>query len=559
MSDQNFVLSYLEDNYATQTYLQQKIDNLIVVDNQNNLSSGKFKELFQSMGLTETDLDGNVRGKDVSILINTMRSELDNIVDTDDSGNLRTGGIAYLNNLQNNISSIESTLSAIQSSLTDVSSRVGRQELSQRIGMSGITSDSLSDFFSGVFASITDDDNINSAQREHLHKWVLNTDVYKKYGSEVPGYFNFSWVANSAIERFTDNLLSTFTDDPTIKKELTILLLTDMIVYAYQLNNYDSLNRKTTIKNKLENYSISLSLLTEFFFGVIDSMQDSNINDGQQTQLKIWIRKTIMYTSLSNETIQSIMGLADNPYFNPSFLSNSSFSTFMNKLFTKFPDIQTIQGQFVILLLRQMSDVAKAIGGSAGEVKGNEIENKYTSYNVSEQDIQYAIDNLNTLYNISLNMQLPATMTTNSQTYNLITSLFEVENNPFFLLPGDRVLLNFYSIDKYISVGHNVTNVPVAYSTSIGNWTRLSIVQKNNEQYTFKSYEEKYLTSDLNFNTDDINQSLSFDIIHNSDDTFSFFVDSLNQYLSSTSYRAMYFSNNADVRQKYVLYHATPN
>lgn len=558
MSDQNF-LSYLKDNYATQTYLQQRLDNLIVVDNQNNLSSGKLKELFQSMGLTETDLDGNVRGKDVSTVINTMRSDLDNIVETDNSGNLRAYGIGYINNLQNNISSIESTLSAIQSSLTGLASRVGRQELSKQIGISGITSDSLSEFFSGVFASITDDDNISSAQGENLHKWVLNTDVYKKYGTDVPGYFNFTWVSNSAIERFTDNLLSTFTDDPTIKKELTILLLTDMIVYAYQQNTNDSFNRKNTIKNKLENYSISIPLLTEFFFGVIDSMKDSNINSAQQQLLRIWIRKTIIYTSLSNDSIQSIMGLADNPYFNPSYLSNSSFRTFMDKLFTIFPDKQTIQGQFVILLLRQMSDVAKAIGAYDGLVKGNEIETKYTVYNVSEQDIQYAIDNLNTLYNISLNMQLPTTMTKNSKTYNLITSSIELENNPFFLLAGDRVLLNFYSIDNSISVRHNVTNVPVAYTTAFGAWETLTIIKKENEQYTFKSYSDKYLTLDLNFNTDDITQSLSFDIIHNSDDTFSFFVDSLNQYLSSTSYSVMYFSNNADVRQKYVLYHATPN
>jgi hypothetical protein len=558
MSYKNFVLNKLNTS-ATQTYLQESVDNLMVVDNQNNLSSGKFKELFQSMGLTETDLDGNVKGKDVTTVINTMRSDLDRIVETDNSGNLQTGGIASLNNLQNNISSIESTLSEIQSSLTSLASRVGRQEISKQIGISGITSDSLSEFFSGVFASITDDDNINSAQREHLINWVLNTGVYKKYGTDIPGYFDFSWVANSAIERFIDNLLSTFTEDQTLIKELTILLLTEMIVYAYQINNNNSFSKKNTIKNKLDDYNISLPLLTEFFFGVIDSMKDSNINSGQQTELRIWVRKTIMYTSLSNDMVHSIIGLPDNPYFNPSFLSNSSFRTFMTKLFTKFPDKQTIQGQFVILLLHQMSDVAKAIGGSNGLVKANEIETKYTFYNVSEQDIQYAIDNLNTLYNISLNMQLPTTMTKNSKTYNLITYGLELENNPFFLLAGDRVLLNFYSIYSSISVRHNVTNVPVAYSTSFDVWETLTIVKKENEQYTFESYQGKYLTSDLNFNTDDLTQSLSFDIIHNSDNTFSFFVDSSKQYLSSTSYSTMYLSNNADVRQKYVVYNATPN
>jgi len=108
-SYQTFIINTLK-NTASKT----DIDSLIVFDEENNLTSGKFKTLFESMGLTETDEQGRVKGKNI----------FNAIVETDSSGNIRTDGSGYLNTLQGSISSIESALTAIESSIQNLTTRI---------------------------------------------------------------------------------------------------------------------------------------------------------------------------------------------------------------------------------------------------------------------------------------------------------------------------------------------------------------------------------------------------------------------------------------------------
>ena len=91
-SYQDFIENILK-NTASDSDVQEAIDNLIVFDNDNNLSSGKIKDLFESMGLTEEvpNTDGTVKGK-------------------------------------NSLDSIETSLIGIQASITDLTTRIGALE-----------------------------------------------------------------------------------------------------------------------------------------------------------------------------------------------------------------------------------------------------------------------------------------------------------------------------------------------------------------------------------------------------------------------------------------------
>ena len=78
-SYQDFIVNTLK-NTASDSDVQEAIDNFIVFDNDNNLSSGKIKELFESMGLTEeVDGNGTVKGKNMSTSLESIQTTLDGI------------------------------------------------------------------------------------------------------------------------------------------------------------------------------------------------------------------------------------------------------------------------------------------------------------------------------------------------------------------------------------------------------------------------------------------------------------------------------------------------
>ena len=113
-SYQNFIINKL-NNTASKT----DIDSLIVFDEENNLTSGKFKTLFETMGLTETVEDRDDNGNVVRTRVKGKR-----IVETDASGNIRTDGSGHLNTIQGSISSIESRVSGIQESIQNLTTRI---------------------------------------------------------------------------------------------------------------------------------------------------------------------------------------------------------------------------------------------------------------------------------------------------------------------------------------------------------------------------------------------------------------------------------------------------
>ena len=117
-SYQNFIINKL-NNTASKT----DIDSLIVFDEENNLTSGKFKTLFETMGLTETVEDRDDNGNVVRTRVRGKR-----IVETDASGNIRTDGSGHINTLQGSISSIDSTLTAIESSIQNLTTRIELME-----------------------------------------------------------------------------------------------------------------------------------------------------------------------------------------------------------------------------------------------------------------------------------------------------------------------------------------------------------------------------------------------------------------------------------------------
>ena len=86
-SYQDFIVNTLK-NTASDSDVKDAIDNFIVFDNDNNLSSGKIKDLFESMGLTE-EVDGNGTVKGI-----------------------------------NSLDSIETSLLAIQASISDLTTRI---------------------------------------------------------------------------------------------------------------------------------------------------------------------------------------------------------------------------------------------------------------------------------------------------------------------------------------------------------------------------------------------------------------------------------------------------
>jgi len=79
-SYQDFIVNALK-NTASKTELQSAVDDLLVVDESNNISSGKFKDLFESMGLTEDVPNGNgkVKGKNMSTSLDSIQTTLDEI------------------------------------------------------------------------------------------------------------------------------------------------------------------------------------------------------------------------------------------------------------------------------------------------------------------------------------------------------------------------------------------------------------------------------------------------------------------------------------------------
>ena len=91
-SYQDFIVNTLR-NTASDSDVQEAIDNFIVFDNDNNLLSGKIKDLFESMGLTEEGPNGTV---------------------------IVTG--------KNSLDSIQTRLTNIQKSITDLTTRVSALE-----------------------------------------------------------------------------------------------------------------------------------------------------------------------------------------------------------------------------------------------------------------------------------------------------------------------------------------------------------------------------------------------------------------------------------------------
>ena len=79
-SYKNFIVNKLK-NTASKTELQYALDDLLVVDQDNNISSGKFKEVFDSMGLTEEVPNGNgkVKGKNMSTSLDSIQTTLEAI------------------------------------------------------------------------------------------------------------------------------------------------------------------------------------------------------------------------------------------------------------------------------------------------------------------------------------------------------------------------------------------------------------------------------------------------------------------------------------------------
>lgn len=76
-SYKNFIVNKIK-NTASKTELQSAVDELLVIDESNNISSGKFKEVFDAMGLTEEvpNGDGKVKGKNMSTILDSLQTTL---------------------------------------------------------------------------------------------------------------------------------------------------------------------------------------------------------------------------------------------------------------------------------------------------------------------------------------------------------------------------------------------------------------------------------------------------------------------------------------------------
>ena len=113
-SYQDLIISTITTS-ASKNELNQAIENLVIFDEQNNISSGKLKSLFDSMNLPGTD-------------VTSVRSDLDKIVQLDDSGNIDSNGSGFLNSIQNRLTLIQSTLPVIQESIRNLETRIKNLE-----------------------------------------------------------------------------------------------------------------------------------------------------------------------------------------------------------------------------------------------------------------------------------------------------------------------------------------------------------------------------------------------------------------------------------------------
>ena len=122
-SYRDFIVNLLREQVSLNT-VNEAVDNIIKFDDDNNLSSGQIKDLLESMGLTETDSNGNVRGKSIT----QLRSDLTSVIETDSDGNVISNGSGFVNNMENSITLMQTTLDTIQTTMNDLTTRLEKLE-----------------------------------------------------------------------------------------------------------------------------------------------------------------------------------------------------------------------------------------------------------------------------------------------------------------------------------------------------------------------------------------------------------------------------------------------
>jgi len=122
-SYRDFIVNLLREQVSLNT-VNEAVDNIIKFDDDNNLSSGQIKDLLESMGLTETDSNGNVRGKSIT----QLRSDLTSVIETDNDGNVTSNGSGFVNNMETSITLMQTTLDTIQTTMNDLTTRLEKLE-----------------------------------------------------------------------------------------------------------------------------------------------------------------------------------------------------------------------------------------------------------------------------------------------------------------------------------------------------------------------------------------------------------------------------------------------